>query len=65
MIPNNEPTDAAIETLLLGTMLVWVALVNLGGVTVSLLGRKSDTDLACRLTASETVFVLLELRIRD
>lgn len=65
MIPNNKPTDATVETLLLGTMLVWVAFVNLGGVTVSLLGRKSDTDLACRLTASQTVFLLLELRIHD
>lgn len=65
MIPNNKPTDATVETLLLGTMLAWVAFVNLGGVTVSPLGRKSDTDLACRLTASETVFVLLELRIHD
>lgn len=65
MIPNKEPIDATVETLLLGTMLVWVAFVNLGGVTVSLLGRKNDTDLACRLTASETVFLLLELRIHD
>ena len=57
MIPNNELIDAAVETLVLGTMLVWVAFVNLGGVTVSLLGRKSDTDLACRLRASVTGFV--------